>query len=83
MAYSLSRRRPGRRQNERKRFARLINALERIRIRDGMTNAELARGIGTGANVVSGWLNGRATGREESVQRLKAFLKDYRGSEQR
>jgi DNA transposition AAA+ family ATPase len=48
-----------------------------------MTNAELARGIGTGANVVSGWLNGRAIGREESVQRLKAFLKAYRGSEQR
>jgi DNA transposition AAA+ family ATPase len=38
-----------------------------------MTNAELARGIGTGANVVSGWLNGRAIGREESVQRTKGF----------
>lgn len=83
MAYSLSRRRPGRRENERKRFARLIKALERIRTREGMTNAELARGIGTGANVVSGRLNGRAIGREESVQRLTAFLDSYRGSEQR
>jgi transcriptional regulator with XRE-family HTH domain len=83
VAYSLSRRRPGRRETERKRFASLIKAVERIRIRDGMTNAELARGIGTGANVVSGWLNGRAIGREESVQRLKAFLNSYTASKQR
>ena len=74
---------PGRRETERKRFASLIKAVERIRIRDGMTNAELARGSGTGANVVSGWLNGRAIGRGESVQRLKAFLNSYTASKQR
>jgi transcriptional regulator with XRE-family HTH domain len=70
----------GRRENERRRFAGLIKAVQRIRVREAMTNAELARGIGTGANVVSGWLNGRAIGREESVQRLRAFLNAYRRS---
>lgn len=78
MAYSGSRRRLGRRDKERKRFARLMKEVERIRILEGMTNAELARRIGTDANVVSGWRNGRAVGRQESVERIKAFLQAYR-----
>lgn len=78
MAYSRSRRRPGRRDNERKRFSRLIKEVERIRIRERITNAELAREIGTGVNVVSGWRNGRAVGRRKSVELIEAFLQAYR-----
>ncbi len=55
-----------------------MKEVERIRILEGMTNAELARRIGTDANVVSGWRNGRAVGRQESVERIKAFLQAYR-----
>jgi DNA-binding transcriptional regulator YiaG len=54
----------GRRDKERKRFTRLMKEVDRIRIREGWTNAEFALQIGTGENVVSGWRNGRAIGRQ-------------------
>jgi ribosome-binding protein aMBF1 (putative translation factor) len=69
-------RRPRRRDEERKRFTRLMQEVERIRLREGMTKTELARELGTRLAVIQSWLNGTAIGRKARVKRIKAFLKD-------
>lgn len=76
MADSKYWRRPGRRDEERKRFTRLVQELERIRLREGMTKTELARQLGTHPTVIQSWLNGTAIGRKASVKRIKALLED-------
>jgi transcriptional regulator with XRE-family HTH domain len=49
---------------------------QRIRLREGMTKAELARQLGTHPTVIQLWLNGTAIGRKASVKRIEAFLED-------
>ena len=47
MADSRYWRRPGRRDEKRERFARLMRKLERFRLREGITKRELARRLNT------------------------------------
>jgi len=53
-----------------------MREVERIRLREGMTKAELARQLGTHPTVIQSWLNGTAIGRKASVKRIKAFLEE-------
>ena len=74
-AHSTLWRRPGRRDAERKSFARLMRKVEKVRLRDGLTLRVLAAEIGTTRDVVGEWLAGKSIGRKESVERIKNFLK--------
>jgi hypothetical protein len=67
-------RQPGRRDAERKSFARLMATLEKIRLRDGLTLRVLAAEIGTTRDVVGEWLAEKSIGRKESVAKIKDFL---------
>jgi ribosome-binding protein aMBF1 (putative translation factor) len=68
-------RRPGRRDEERKRFADLMRKVEAVRIRYGMNKTELAAELGANVDGVRAWMTGRTIGRKETVARLKDFLK--------
>ena len=68
-------RRPGRRDEERKRFAALMREVEAIRVRDGLTKTELAAELGANVDGVRAWMTGRTIGRKETVAKIKDFLK--------
>jgi len=68
------RRRPGRRDEERARFDRLMQKLDRLRVQERLTQRELARRLGTNKAVVHNWLRGRSIGRKASVERIRALL---------
>jgi ribosome-binding protein aMBF1 (putative translation factor) len=76
-------RRPGRQDEERAKFARLMIELERVWIREGFSKAELARRLKTTKDVIYDWLNGKMIGRKVSVERIKEFLRAMRQYEGR
>jgi transcriptional regulator with XRE-family HTH domain len=78
MADSRYWRRPGRRDEERARFNRLILKLERFRRREGITKAELARRLNTTKGLMYDWLSGKTIGRKATVERIKEFLQATR-----
>jgi hypothetical protein len=67
-------RKPGRRDEERKKFAALMRKVETVRLRDGLTKQAVAAEIGTDKDVLRSWLVGDAIGRAESVAKIKDFL---------
>ena len=75
MADSRYWRRPGRRDEERKRFARLMRKLERFRLREGITKRELARRLNTSEDAIHYWLSARTVGRKTTVERIEEFLR--------
>jgi DNA-binding transcriptional regulator YiaG len=68
-------RRPGRRDEERQSFARLMREVERIRLRDGMSKTALAAELETTTDALRNWMTGRAIGRKETVARLEEFIR--------
>jgi ribosome-binding protein aMBF1 (putative translation factor) len=74
MADSRYWRRPGRRDEERRKFAALMRKVEAIRLRQGMTKKAVAAEIGTVEDVLRSWLSGESVGRKESVKKITAFL---------
>jgi transcriptional regulator with XRE-family HTH domain len=74
MADSRFWRRPGRRDEERKKFSELMQKLERFRLREGITKRELARRLNTSEDAIHYWLSGRTIGRKATVDRINAFL---------
>ena len=68
-------RKPGRRDEERKRFAALMRKVEAVRIRKGMSKTELAAELGANVDGVRAWMTGRTIGRKETVAKIKDFLK--------
>ena len=67
-------RKPGRRHEERKRFAALMRKVEAVRIRKGMSKTGLATELGANVDGVRARMTGRTVGRKESVDKIKAFL---------
>ena len=67
--HSLLWRKPGRRDTERKRFARLVAQVERIRLRHGMSKTTLAGELETTTDALRAWMTGRTIGRKETVAR--------------
>jgi ribosome-binding protein aMBF1 (putative translation factor) len=65
---------PGRRSAELEKFRRLMQKVEAVRVRDGMTKTELAAELGANVDGVRAWMIGRTIGRKESVDKIKAFL---------
>jgi hypothetical protein len=53
-----------------------MKKVEAVRIRHGMTKREVCAEIGTDNDVLRSWIAGEAIGRKESVERIKAFLKN-------
>jgi ribosome-binding protein aMBF1 (putative translation factor) len=51
-------RKPGRRDEERKQFSDLMRKVEAVRIRYGMSKAELAAELGANADGVRAWTTG-------------------------
>ena len=78
MADSRYWRRPGRRDEKRERFARLMRKLERFRLREGMTKRELARRLNTSEDAIHYWLSGRTIGRRATVKSIEEFLRTVR-----
>jgi transcriptional regulator with XRE-family HTH domain len=76
MADSRYWRRPGRRDEERKKFSELMRKLERFRLREGITKRELARRLNTSEDAIHYWLSGRTIGRKATVERVEEFLRD-------
>ncbi len=74
-AHSLFWRKPGRRDAERKSFARLIRKVEKVRFRDGATKTATATAIGVGKDVFFDWLSCRSLPSYASIRKIKAFLK--------
>ena len=68
---------PGRRDEERRKFQRLMRKLEATRLRLGMNKAELAAALGANVDGVRAWMTGRTVGRKETVARINAFLRAY------
>jgi hypothetical protein len=60
-------RKPGRRDEERKKFSALMRKVEAVRIRYGMTKAKLAAELGANVDGVRAWMTGRTIGRKETV----------------
>jgi transcriptional regulator with XRE-family HTH domain len=75
MANSRYWRGPGRWDEEQARFTCLMRKLERFRLREGITKAELARRLKTTKGVIYDWLNGEVIGRKASVERIEEFLR--------
>jgi DNA-binding transcriptional regulator YiaG len=72
--YSMLRRKPGRRDDERRKFQRLMRKLEATRLRIGMNRAELAAELGATVGGVRAWMTGRTVGRKETVTKIRDFL---------
>jgi ribosome-binding protein aMBF1 (putative translation factor) len=68
-------RKPGRRDEERRRFAALMRKIEKIRLREGLTKRALAAEIGASEDGLHSWISGRSIGRPETVAKIKDFLK--------
>jgi hypothetical protein len=73
MADSRYWRRPGRRDEERRKFTALMRKVEVVPLRHGMTKKAVAAQIGTAKDVLRSWLAGEAIGRKESIERIKTF----------
>ena len=73
--HSLMWRAAGRRDQERKRFAALMRKVEEVRIREGLTKRALAAEIGVSKDGLHSWLSGRSIRRQETVAKIKDFLK--------
>jgi hypothetical protein len=68
-------RRPGRRDEERKRFAALMRKVEVVPLRYGMTKAALAVELQTTKDGLRAWATGRTIGRRQTVAKIEDFLK--------
>jgi DNA-binding transcriptional regulator YiaG len=68
-------RKPGRRDEERKRFAALMRKVEALRLRLGISKTELAAELETTTDAVRAWMSGRTVGRKETVAKINDFLK--------
>jgi DNA-binding transcriptional regulator YiaG len=68
-------RKPGRRDEERRRFAALMRRVEKIRVRLGMNKTELAAELETTTDALKAWMTGRTVGRKETVAKIRDFLK--------
>ena len=68
-------RKPGRRDEERKKFAALMRKVEAVRVREGMTKTELADKLAANADGVRAWMTGRTIGRNETIKKLETFLR--------
>ncbi len=68
-------RRPGRRDEERRKFATLMQKVEVLRIRIGMSRIDLARELQTTPTALRNWMTGRTLGRKETVAKIQDFLK--------
>ena len=53
-------RKPGRRDEERRRFAALIRRVEKVRVREGLTKRALAAEIGASEEGLRAWISGRS-----------------------
>jgi ribosome-binding protein aMBF1 (putative translation factor) len=73
--HSLRWRKPGRRDEERKRFAALMRRVEAFRLRSGMSKTALAAELETTLGALRKWLSGQTIGRKETVAKIKDFLK--------
>jgi DNA-binding transcriptional regulator YiaG len=62
---------PGRRDEERKRFAASMRKVEAIRVRGDLTKQALAAEIGTNEDGLHSWLSGRSVGRAETAAKIK------------
>jgi len=62
-------RKPGRPDEERKRFAALMRKVEAIRVRYGLKESALAGELETTADALRNWMSGRAIGGKETVAR--------------
>ena len=60
-------RKPGRRDEERKKFAALMRKVEAVRVREGMTKTERAAELGANVDGVRPWATSRTIGRKETV----------------
>jgi hypothetical protein len=69
-SHSFFQRKPGRRDEERKRFAALMRKVEALRLRLEMSTTELD----TTTDALRAWTTGRTVGRKETVAKIKAFL---------
>jgi DNA-binding transcriptional regulator YiaG len=76
--HSLLWRAPGRRDQERKRFAALMRRVEARRRKLGLSKAELAAELGTTKDALRAWMTGRTIGRKETVAKIKTFLENGR-----
>jgi ribosome-binding protein aMBF1 (putative translation factor) len=65
---------PGRRSAEREKFRRLVQKVDAVRERDGMTKTELAAELGANVDGVRAWMTGRTIGRKETVAKIEDFL---------
>jgi DNA-binding transcriptional regulator YiaG len=73
-SHSFFQRKPGRRDEERKRFAALMRKVEALRLRLAMSTTELAAELETTTDALRAWTTGRTVGRKETVAKIKAFL---------
>ena len=68
-------RKPGRRDEERKRFSALMRKVEAIRLRYGMSKSELAEELETTTDALRARMTGRTVGRKETIAKIGDFLK--------
>lgn len=68
-------RKPGRRDAERKKFARQMARVEATRLRCSLSKTELASELSTTTDALRAWMTGRTVGRKETVTKIKGFLK--------
>jgi hypothetical protein len=68
-------RKPGKRDEERGKFAALMRQVEAIRLRDGMSKTALASELETTTGALRNWMTGRAIGRKETIARLQEFIR--------
>jgi DNA-binding transcriptional regulator YiaG len=66
-------RKPGRRNEERKRFRGLMKRVESRRLKLGMSKTELAHELNTTTDALRAWLTGRTIGRKETVAKIRVF----------
>jgi len=68
-------RKPGRRDEERKKFAALMRKVETLRFRLGISKTALAAELETTTDALRAWMTGRTVGRKETVDKINDFLK--------
>jgi len=66
-------RKPGRRDEERGKFAALMRKVEAIRLRDGMSKTALAAELETTTGALRNWVTGRAIDRKKTVNKIAVF----------
>jgi DNA-binding transcriptional regulator YiaG len=75
MADSRYWRRPGRRDEERRKFTALMRKVEKIRLRDGITKTAMATAIAVGKDVFFDWLSGRSLPSKTSIAKIDVFVR--------